>query len=135
MSSLSDEEIWTSGDNEIIKLYNLKGEVLESIQTKSGYGPRDIAVTQSGGLVYAYCVDSSINVVSGTKIQTLITLRGWRSLGLCSTSSGDLLVIMDSDDDEQRKLWVILAPQKKEQFSGTTKVSCSIHLVTLNTKG
>nr|XP_022309156.1 E3 ubiquitin-protein ligase TRIM71-like [Crassostrea virginica] len=104
VSCLSDEEIWTSGDNKIIKLYNLKGELLKSVTTKSGNRPADIAVTRSGGLVYADRWDSSINLVSGTQIQTLITLRGWIPLSLCSTSSGDLLVIMESDDYEQTKV-------------------------------
>ncbi|XP_078321654.1 uncharacterized protein LOC111111319 [Crassostrea virginica] len=104
VSCLSDEEIWTSGDNEIMKLYNLKGELLKSIQTKSGNLPADIAVTRSGGLVYADNWDSSINLVSGTQIQTLITLRGWRPPYLCSTASGDLLVIMTSDDGKQTKV-------------------------------
>ncbi|XP_022304523.2 uncharacterized protein LOC111111692 [Crassostrea virginica] len=104
VSCLSDEEIWTSGGDKIMKLYNLKGELLKSVQTKSGDMPQDIAVTQSGGLVYADWKDSSINLVSGTQIQTLITLQGWRPLGLCSTSSGDLLVIMRSDDDKQTKV-------------------------------
>nr|XP_022305045.1 uncharacterized protein LOC111112038 [Crassostrea virginica] len=115
VSCLSDEEIWTSGDNEIMKLYNLKGELLKSVQTKSGNDPKDIAVTRSGGLVYTDYGDSSINLVSGTqtlfsrlvsgtKIQTLITLRGWSPRGLCRTSSGDLLVTMESDDYKQTKV-------------------------------
>nr|XP_022309160.1 uncharacterized protein LOC111114909 [Crassostrea virginica] len=104
VSCLSDEEIWTRGNNEIMKLYNLKGELLRSVQTKSGDAPEDIAVTRSGGLVYADWDDRSINLVSGTQIQTLITLRGWIPLYLCSTVSGDLLVIMDSDDDKQTKV-------------------------------
>nr|XP_022308212.1 uncharacterized protein LOC111114220 [Crassostrea virginica] len=115
VSCLSDEEIWTSGGNEIMKLYNLKGELLKSIQTKSGNRPCDIAVTRSGGLVYADIMDRSINLVSGTQtlfsrlvsgtqIQTLIKLRGWRPCYLCSTSSGDLLVIIYSDDDKQTKV-------------------------------
>ncbi|XP_078321312.1 uncharacterized protein LOC144621595 [Crassostrea virginica] len=104
VSSLSDEEIWISGTNKIMKLYNLKGEVLKSVKTKSGNMPEDIAVTRSGGLVYADAWDSSINLVSGTQIQTLITLRGWRPFSLCSTSSGDLLVIMKSDDYIQTKV-------------------------------
>nr|XP_022304715.1 uncharacterized protein LOC111111839 [Crassostrea virginica] len=104
VSCLSDEEIWTRGNNEIMKLYNLKGELLKSVQTKSGNEPEDIAVTRSGGLVYADWGDRSINLVSGTQIQTLITLRGWRPRGLCSTASGDLLVIMISDDGKQTKV-------------------------------
>nr|XP_022309159.1 E3 ubiquitin-protein ligase TRIM71-like [Crassostrea virginica] len=104
VSCLSDEEIWTSGNNKIMKLYNLKGELLSSVPTKSGNRPQDIAVTRSGGLVYTDYSDRSINLVSGTQIQTLITLRGWRPHGLCSTASGDLLVIMTSDDWKQTKV-------------------------------
>nr|XP_022299116.1 E3 ubiquitin-protein ligase TRIM71-like [Crassostrea virginica] len=105
VSCLSDSELWTCGgfgDN-ILRLYNLQGKLLRSVQTKSGNDPWDIAVTRSGDLVYTDW-DSSINLVSGTQIQTLITLRGWRPDGLCSTSSGDLLVIMDSDDNKQTKV-------------------------------
>ena len=64
----------------------------------------DIAVTWSGDLVYTDCHDRSINLVSGTQIQTLITLRGWSPQGVCSTSSGDLLVIMTCDDGKQTKV-------------------------------
>ena len=63
-------------DNEIIKLYNLKEELLNSVQSKSGNAPVDITVTRSGGLVYADYGYSSKNLLSGTQIQTLITLRG-----------------------------------------------------------
>ncbi|XP_078335047.1 uncharacterized protein LOC144625987 [Crassostrea virginica] len=104
VSCLSDSELWTCGEDYILRLYNLQGELLRSVQTKSGYMPQDITVTQSGGLVYTDYIDRSINLVSGTQIQTLITLRGWRPLGLCSTSSGDLLVIMTRDDGKQTKV-------------------------------
>ena len=104
ISCQSDEEIWTSGDNEILKLYNMKGELLESVETESGNLPRDIAMTQSRDLVYADSRDRSINLVSGTQIQTQIRLRGWRPQGLCGTSSGDLLVIMRSDDGKQTEV-------------------------------
>ncbi|XP_078319771.1 uncharacterized protein LOC111122013 [Crassostrea virginica] len=104
VSCLSDSELWTYGSDKTLKLYNLQGELLKSLQTKSGNMPWDIAVTRSGGLVYADPWDRSINLVSGTQIQRLITLRGWRPWGLCSTSSGDLLVIMDSDDYKQTKV-------------------------------
>ena len=108
VSCLSDTELWTCGYNDNnLRLYNLQGELLRSVQTKSGNLPWDIAVTQSGDLVYADYEDSSINLVSGTQIRTLITLsklQGWRPHGLCSTFTGDLLVIMRSNVDNQRKV-------------------------------
>ena len=32
---LNNEEIWTHGDDEILKLYNLKGEKMKTVKTKS----------------------------------------------------------------------------------------------------
>ena len=61
-------------------------------------------MTRSGDLVYADPGDRSINLVSGTQIYTLITLQGWIPLYLCGTFSGDLLVIMTSDDEKQTKV-------------------------------
>ncbi|XP_078331323.1 uncharacterized protein LOC111126685 [Crassostrea virginica] len=104
VSCLSDSELWTRGTDNMLRLYNLQGELLRSVQTKSGNWPWDIAVTRSGDLVYADYINRSINLVSGTQIQTLITLRGWKPRGLCSTVSGDLLVIMRSDDKKQTKI-------------------------------
>nr|XP_022324051.1 probable E3 ubiquitin-protein ligase MID2 [Crassostrea virginica]XP_022324060.1 probable E3 ubiquitin-protein ligase MID2 [Crassostrea virginica] len=105
VSCLSDSELWTYGYHKILRLYNLQGELLRSVQTKSGKYPWDIAVTpRSGGLVYADPEDRSINLLSGTQIQRLITLRGWRPRDLCGTSSGDLLVTMTNDDRKQTKI-------------------------------
>ena len=104
MSCLSDNEIWTRGENKNLKLYNLRGELMKSVQTKSGNVATDMAVDRSGGLVYTDCHDRSINLVSGKQIQKLITLRGWKPRGVCSTSSNDLLVVIDSDDRKQTKV-------------------------------
>nr|XP_022330761.1 uncharacterized protein LOC111129008 [Crassostrea virginica] len=105
VSCLSDSELWTRGlYHKILRLYNLQGELLRSVKTKSENWPRDIAVTRSGDLVYIDDWDRSINIVSGTQIQTLIRLRGWIPRYLCSTSSGNLLVSMRSDDDKQTKV-------------------------------
>ena len=104
ISCLSDKQIWTSGDNKIMELYNLQGHILDSVQIKSGINPHDIAVTRSGNLVYTCERDRSINLVNGTQIQTLITLHGWIPYGLCSTSSGDLLVTMNNDDHNSTKV-------------------------------
>nr|XP_022305361.1 E3 ubiquitin-protein ligase TRIM36-like [Crassostrea virginica] len=116
VSCLSDEEIWTSGNNKIMKLYNLKGEEIKSVQIKSGNEPEDIEVTRSGGLVYSDLFDSSVNLVSGTKIQKRIKLRGWRPWGLCSASSGDSLVSMISADDKQTKVVRYSGSIKKQSF-------------------
>ncbi|XP_078310800.1 uncharacterized protein LOC111132646 [Crassostrea virginica] len=104
LSCLSDEEIWTRGEDKNLKLYNLRGELMKSVRSKSGNVPQDIAVTRSGGLLYTDYRDSSINLVSGKQIQTLIKLQGWNPRGVCSTSSEDLLVIMYSDDKKQSKV-------------------------------
>ena len=125
VSCLSEEEIWTNDDSKIIKLYNLKGKLIKSLQTKSGNDPSDIAVTRSGDLVYTDPWDGSINLVRGTQIQqrfkllgmksntrieTLITPKGWRPHGVSSTSSGDLwlswIVIMKM----KQKSYITLAP-------------------------
>ena len=104
VSCLSDEEIWTRFENENLKLYNLKGGLEKSVRTKSGNVPKDIAVTRRGDLLYTDYKDRSINLESGTQIQTLFALRGWKPCGVCSTSSNDLLVIIDSDDGKQSKV-------------------------------
>lgn len=43
---LSDEEIWTCGNDNLIRLYDLEGELQTDIPTHSGNMPTDIAVTK-----------------------------------------------------------------------------------------
>ncbi|XP_062585364.1 uncharacterized protein LOC134247035 [Saccostrea cucullata] len=62
VACLSDENIWTCGDDKIIKLYNFQGKLLKSIKTKSRRWPADLTVTNCGDLVYT---DSETRTVNG----------------------------------------------------------------------
>nr|XP_034305525.1 uncharacterized protein LOC105342785 [Crassostrea gigas] len=112
VSCLSNEEIWTRGDGDMLRLYNLQGELVKSLQTKSGNYPNDLTVTRSGDLVYTDYDDRTVNIVKNTQIQTVINLQGWiwgltwgwRPLSVCSTSSGDLLVVMNGEYDQKTKV-------------------------------
>ncbi|XP_062579544.1 E3 ubiquitin/ISG15 ligase TRIM25-like [Saccostrea cucullata] len=104
VACLSDEEIWTSGLNSTMILYSINQGDIKSIKTKSKKTPSDIAVTKSGDLVYTDYDDRTVNIVKNEKIEEVTRLQNWKPEGVCSTSSGDLLVIMDSDDDKQTKV-------------------------------
>ncbi|XP_056015689.1 E3 ubiquitin-protein ligase TRIM36-like [Ostrea edulis] len=104
VSCLSEDQVWTCGDNETMKLLNLQSKLLTSIQTKSGNIPEDIAVTRDGDLVYTDYIDNTINIVKNKQIQTVITLQGWRPRYVCCTAGNDILVTMESDDYTQSKV-------------------------------
>lgn len=120
MACLNDDGIWTRGTDNTMRLYNLHGNEVRAIQTTSKNMPWDIAITKSGHLVYTHMNDRTVNVEKNSDIHEVIKLQGWNLYGVCSTSSDDFLVIMDSDDYEQTKV---------VRFSDNSEKN--IHLITM----
>lgn len=89
-----------------MKLFCFQVDIVKSVKTRTGNIPFDITVTRSGNLVYTDDFDKTVNIVKDTQIHTLIKLKDWIPLNVCSTFSGDLLVFMNRHDDKQTKLIV-----------------------------
>ena len=106
VSCLGDNEFWTCGQDKFMRLYNLQGNLIQCVQTKSGKRPREINVIQGVFVVYTdpYSSTSSIDILTNALIFTIIRQQGWVPLYLCSSSSGDLLVTMVSDDMKYTKV-------------------------------
>lgn len=118
VSCLNDNEIWTRGTDNIMRLYNLQGEQVRAIQTKSKNMPWDIAVTREGHLVYTDMNERTINIVNDSGIHEENKLPGWNPYGIHSASSGNLLVVMDSDDHKHTKVVRFSANEEKNiQFN------------------
>lgn len=102
--------IWTCGIDNTIRLLNLDGILVKSIETKSGNRSQNIAVTNSGDLVYLDFLDRTVNIVIETQVQNvdeIIRLYEWMPLDVCSTFSCDLLLWLTEIITKQ-KLYVIV---------------------------
>ncbi|XP_052681025.1 uncharacterized protein LOC128161699 [Crassostrea angulata] len=100
---LNEGNIWTSGMANDIKCFNVKGLLLQTIQTKSWDWP-EIAVDNNGDLLFSAWHERTLNKVKSGQTEELIRLLGWKPVNLCVTSTGDLLVTMFSDDKTQYKV-------------------------------
>nr|XP_022288663.1 uncharacterized protein LOC111100843 isoform X1 [Crassostrea virginica] len=103
LSCRNDTEVWTCGNDNIIRLYNLHGKLLKSVPTCSQKMPCDIALT-STGLAYTDYNDKSINILVEDEAKQLIKLTGWIPLYLCCTFFDKLLVTMINDDMTEAKV-------------------------------
>ncbi|XP_052696009.1 tripartite motif-containing protein 2-like, partial [Crassostrea angulata] len=99
---LRDDEVWTSSYDNILKLYNLNGKLLKSINTRPWFIPCGIALTGCSSVVFGDSFNGTLNIVKDTGIWEVIRLQGWTPHGVCSTSSGDLLLLMVSNDRQEK---------------------------------
>nr|XP_034307653.1 uncharacterized protein LOC105334086 isoform X1 [Crassostrea gigas] len=104
VSFYSEQEIWASAEVSEIKCFNIKGNSINAIETKSEDYPNNIAVTAEGCLLYTDGELRTVNKVVKGQIEEIITLQGWIPNFVCVTSSGDLLVMMCDEDKPQYKV-------------------------------
>uniref|UniRef100_A0A8W8LQ03 Tripartite motif-containing protein 3 n=3 Tax=Magallana gigas TaxID=29159 RepID=A0A8W8LQ03_MAGGI len=134
VTCLNDGSIWTSGETNDIKCFNIKGSLLQTIQKKSGKYPYDIAVDNDGDLLYINGATGTVNEVKNGQTEKLIRLLGWTPGNLCVTSTGDLLVIMFSKDYTQSKVVRYSGSTEKQRiqfddeakplYSGNARLKC-----------
>ncbi|XP_052677306.1 uncharacterized protein LOC128158479 [Crassostrea angulata] len=91
---IDDDRIWTSGRTNEIKCFNAYGSLQQTIVTKSGEEPFDIAVDVGRDLLYSDQTVRTVHKVKNGQTEELIRLRVWSPLSLCVTCTGDLLVTM-----------------------------------------
>ena len=126
VACLGRDTIFTTGNDDVIQRICLKNDnnanfldfirtlfVPDFIRTSSGYRPWDIAVNREGNLIYSDRDSGAVLVVKDGKATVLLKSIYWIPLNICSTFSGDLLVIMNSNDHKQTKV---------VRYSGNTEI-------------
>lgn len=104
VNCLNEDRIWTSGKTCGIKSFNAEGSLLQTIKTRSGFWPKDIAVDSNGDLLYCDSVIGTVYKVKNGRSEELIRLLGWRPSQLCVSYSGDLIVSVTSVDEIHSKV-------------------------------
>lgn len=61
-------KIWTCGMDNTMRLFNIDGKFVKSIETKSRNRSQNIAVTNNGDLVYLDLTDRTVNIVMKTQV-------------------------------------------------------------------
>ncbi|XP_078330478.1 uncharacterized protein LOC144624515 [Crassostrea virginica] len=93
LECIGEEEAWIFGSEETIKRINIRGTVMETVNTIHNRSPEGISVTGGGVLIYSDKNSRTVNIVRYGNPQVLInTLPSWRPGRLCSTRAGDIFV-------------------------------------------
>ncbi|XP_065938018.1 uncharacterized protein [Magallana gigas] len=104
VTCLNDDSIWTSGETNDIKCFNTKGSLLQTVKINAEKRPNDIAVDNNGDLLLSNRTAGKVNKIKNGHTEEVFKLQGWGPCKLCVTSTGDLLVIICSDDETQSKV-------------------------------
>ena len=113
VTCLDEEQIWTSGETADIKCFNIQSVLVNTIKTKSGQRPNDIAVDNDGAVLYSDGKRGAVCKARKGHTEEIIKLQGWTPFNLCVASSGTLLVTMFSNDGTQSKV---------VRYSGSTDI-------------
>jgi hypothetical protein len=132
IACLNDEEVWactTYDEDTFVRLFNLQGKIVKSIQTTSRNKPYCIALANNGDMIYSEYERGALTIIKNEQLRIEITLQDWKPRNVCSTSNGDFLVTMKNSSLKQCK--VVRYSENTEiqaiQFDGRGKALYSPH--------
>lgn len=101
---LGDDNIWISGDDNIMNFFNIQGELQKLIKNNFNNRLIDIVLIKSEDLVYIDYIGRFVNKVKNIQIEKLMWLLGRRFWGFCVIFVDDFLVVVVSDNGEVIKV-------------------------------